>query len=218
MAEWTAPPAPVGRRGALGWLLLAGTAAGLSAPVRAATGGADQPAPRSLAGRLLVATETMRDPGFAETVIVMASHDAAGAVGFVVNRPGRVVPIAQLAQALGLALSEAEVSLPVFAGGPVEPQRGFLMHSAEVMLASSRKIAEGIALTGDPAMLQAIAAGKGPAKRLFLFGYCGWAEDQLEAEIADGAWFDLPADPALVFADDPARSWQQALDRRQTPL
>jgi putative transcriptional regulator len=117
-----------------------------------------------------------------------------------------------------LALSEAEGSLQVYAGGPVEPQRGFLLHSPETMLPASRKLADGVALTADPAMLQAIAAGKGPARRLFIFGYCGWDAGQLENEIGTGAWFDLAADPALVFAPDPAASWQQAVDRRQTPL
>jgi putative transcriptional regulator len=214
------PACDLGRRAALGRLmLLAGMA---PAAAWAATGGGAGTAPdnasRSLAGRLLVATADMRDPSFAEAVIVMAAHDSNGALGFVVNRPGKVVPIAQLAHALGLALSEAEGSMPVFAGGPVEPERGFLLHSQDVMLAGSRALADGVALTGDPAMLQAIAAGKGPAKRLFLFGYCGWDADQLEGEIGDGDWFDLPVDPTLVFAADPAKSWQQAIDRRQTPL
>jgi putative transcriptional regulator len=210
------PACDPARRAALGRLLLLAAAA--PAAARAAAGG-DAPAPpATLAGRLLVASEAMRDPGFAETVIVMAAHDADGALGFIVNRPGRVVPIAELAQALGLELSEAQGRLPVFAGGPVQPERGFLLHSPEVMLSGSRKLADGLALTADRAALQAIASGKGPAKRLFLFGYCGWDKGQLEAEIGDGDWFDMALDPALVFADDPAKSWQQALDRRQTPL
>ncbi|MFO1056183.1 MAG: YqgE/AlgH family protein [Dongiaceae bacterium] len=209
------PACDPGRRAALGLLLLAAAA---PAAARAATGGEAPGAPATLAGRLLVASEAMRDPGFAETVIVMASHDAQGALGFVVNRPGRVVSIAELAQALGLPLSEAQGGLRVFAGGPVQPERGFLLHSPDVMLSGSRKLAEGVALTAEAAALQAIASGKGPARRLFVFGYCGWDKGQLEAELGGGDWFDLALDPALVFADEPERLWQQALDRRQTPL
>ena len=178
----------------------------------------DEPGAESLAGRLLVSTPTMRDPTFATTVIYLIAHEPQGAMGLVVNRRAREVTFAELFKVLGVEPGEAAGKIAVYSGGPVEPERGFLLHSPDVMLKDSTALPSGVAMTNDPAMLQAIAAGKGPAQHLFAFGYAGWGAKQLETEIARGDWFTMPADPALIFAEDPDRTWERAQERRPTTL
>lgn len=176
-------------------------------------------APRGLAGRLLVATERMGDPRFARTVIFMALHDAEGALGLVVNRPIGELTFTALFEGLRLdpAPDAGSGTLRAFYGGPVEPERGFVLHSRDVVLDESL-VAGELALTTEPAMLRALAARNGPEHSLFAFGYAGWSAGQLESEIARGDWIVVPADAALVFADDPATTWARALARRAIDL
>ena len=176
----------------------------------------------SLAGRLLVASENMRDPRFRSTVIFMVEHNPGGAMGLIVNKPFGAVPLARLFEHLGLEEgqrpSDAGGEIEVYYGGPVEPERGFLLHSAEVMVAGSIVVGEGIAMTAEAEMLHEIARGEGPERSLFALGYSGWGPRQLESELARDDWFTIPFDPALVFAADPARSWERAAARRSLDL
>ncbi len=172
----------------------------------------------SLAGRLVVATERMGDPRFQNTVIYMVEHDAGGAMGLIVNRPFGVMPLARLFEHLGLETPAVAGEIEVYYGGPVEPERGFLLHSAEVVLEGSILVGEGVAMTAEGEMLHRIARGEGPARKLFAFGYSGWGPRQLESEFARNDWFVIPADPSLIFAVDPARSWERAAARRRLDL
>ena len=192
--------------------------AGFRSPGAAPTVG-DEGARAGLAGRLLVATESMGDPRFARTVIFMALHDADGALGLVVNRPIGDITFKALFEELRLDPAPAEGSgtLRAFYGGPVEPERGFVLHSRDVVLDESL-VAGELALTTEPAMLRALAAHNGPEHSLFAFGYAGWSAGQLESEIARGDWIVVPADSALVFADDPTATWARALARRAIEL
>jgi len=180
----------------------------------------------SLAGRLLVASENMGDPRFRNTVIYMVEHNGGGAMGLIVNKPFGAVPLERLFDYLsldrapkkGLDTAEAAGEIEVYYGGPVEPERVFLLHSAEVMVAGSIVVGEGIAMTTKAEMLHEIARGEGPERSLFALGYSGWAPRQLESELARDDWFTIPFDPALVFAADPARSWERATARRSLDL
>jgi putative transcriptional regulator len=172
----------------------------------------------SLAGRLVVATERMGDPRFQNTVIYMVEHNAGGAMGLIVNRPFGVMALARLFEHLGLAAPEVAGEIEVYYGGPVEPERGFLLHSAEVVMEGSILVGEGVAMTAEGEMLHRIARGEGPERKLFAFGYAGWGPRQLEAEFARDDWFVIPADPSLIFALDPARSWERAAARRGLDL
>ena len=180
----------------------------------------------SLAGRLVVASENMGDPRFRNTVILMVEHDAGGAMGLIVNVPLGVIPVAPLFERLGLAppavapgaAPGAVGEIAVYYGGPVENKRGFLLHSAEVVVDGSIRVAEGVAMTADAEMMGKIGRGDGPERSLFTFGYSGWGPQQLESEFARDAWFTIPFDPALVFAADPARSWARAAARRGLDL
>ncbi|MEX0696841.1 MAG: YqgE/AlgH family protein [Dongiaceae bacterium] len=192
--------------------------AGVRSPSAAPTVG-DEGAGAGLAGRLLVATERMGDPRFARTVVFMALHDTDGALGLVVNRPIGELTFAKLFEGLRLEPAPAEGSgtLRAFYGGPVEPERGFVLHSRDVVLEGSL-VAGELALTTEPAMLRALAARNGPEHSLFALGYAGWSGGQLESEIARGDWIVVPADATLVFADDPAMTWARAIARRAIEL
>jgi putative transcriptional regulator len=171
-----------------------------------------------LAGQFLVATEALRDPRFARTVIYMIRHDASGAMGLVVNRPVREVPLASLLSQFGLDDRGINGSVRVHYGGPVERGLGFLLHTGEYAAQGTQRIAGDIALTPTPGVLTAlrdIAHGAGPRRSLFAVGYAGWAPSQLEGEIEQGAWIAVPADEALLFDDDHTRKWERATARRR---
>ena len=172
----------------------------------------------SLTGRLVVATERMGDPRFRNTVIYMVEHNDGGAMGLIVNRPYGAMPLARLFERLGLEAPEVAGDIEIYYGGPVEPERGFLLHSAEVVMKGSIVVGEGVAMTAEPEMLHRIARGEGPERSLFTFGYSGWGPRQLESEFARDTWFAIPFDPSLVFAADPARSWERAAARRGLDL
>ena len=171
-----------------------------------------------LTGQLLVATPEMRDPRFVETVIYMVKHSSEGAFGLVINRPLAKGPIEDLLKGFGMDSSGAKGEIIIHYGGPVSPQAGFVLHSDDVLLEESAKVANGIAMTSDPKLIEAMAQGKGPQQSLFVLGYAGWAPGQLEGELLAGSWFVVSGDKALIFGKDADRKWQQAMDKRKIPL
>ena len=171
-----------------------------------------------LTGQLLVATPEMRDPRFVETVIYMVKHSAEGAFGLVINRPLAKGPVEDLLKGFGIDSSGAKGEIIVHYGGPVSPRAGFVLHSDDVLLEESAKVANGIAMTSDPKLIEAMAQGKGPRQSLFIMGYAGWAPGQLEGELKAGSWFVVSGDRALIFGQDADRKWQQAIDKRKIPL
>jgi putative transcriptional regulator len=196
----------------------------LLALLAAATGGG-QPAPpaepspaRSTTGQLLVATEDLHDPRFARTVVYMLRHDTTGALGLVVNRPVGTLPLARVLESLGRSSEGAGGEIRVHYGGPVQPERGFVLHTPAWEGGDSRVVHDGVAVTSDPAIFDAIARGTGPRRVMFAAGYAGWAAGQLEAEIQGGFWFVVPADEALLFDDDAASKWERATERRKVVL
>ena len=178
------------------------------------------PAPRvrSLAGELLVASPEMRDPRFARTVIYMISHDASGAQGFVVNRPLGEIALSALLAQMRLDGSSASGTIRLHGGGPVESLRVFALHTSDYASASSTVIKDGISVTSDPAILLALAAGKGPRRLRLVLGYAGWGPGQLEAEMDAGAWIRADADESLVFDDDYDKKWDKAQARQKIDL
>jgi len=219
------PPAPLLKRAvvvALGGLAgLAWALPAPSSPADAAASRAIAQARPGLAGQFLVATDTLRDPRFARTVIYMVRHDASGAMGLVVNRPVRDMPLAPLLRQLGLDDRGATGSVRAHYGGPVEIGQGFMLHSTEYATQGTERVAGDIALTPAPGVLSALgdlARGAGPRKSLFAVGYAGWAPGQLEGEIERGAWITVPADEALLFDEDPARKWDRAMARRRITI
>ena len=219
-ATFTVKPSPFPRARRLLAALLVLLAVLLGPPPGTSGRAAQNPgaAGDSLVGRLVVATENMGDPRFRNTVIYMVEHSAAGAMGLIVNVRFGVMPLAPLFERLGLEAPEVAGEIEVYYGGPVEPERGFLLHSAEVVMDGSIVVGDGVAMTAEVEMMRKLARGEGPERSLFAFGYAGWAPRQLESEFDRDDWFSIPFDPGLVFADDPARSWARATARRSLDL
>jgi putative transcriptional regulator len=197
-------------------------AALLLAVVLVATAAADERAAtssrRSLTGRLLVATDALRDPRFARTVIYLVRHDAEGAFGLVVNLPIAEVPFERALRPLGLEVPPGSGGVRVHYGGPVQERRGFVLHTPDWTGESTIVVDGRFAVTEDPKLLQAMAQGTGPRRALFLLGYAGWAPGQLDVEVATGAWGVAPADERLVFDEDPQQKWIEATTRRLLDL
>ena len=208
------------------WWYLAGWAAivGMLALGSALTGvdageaATVHPKAGSLTGQLLVATDALRDPRFVRTVVYMVRHDAGGAMGLVVNRPIREVPLASVLERLGMDSEEITGEVRVHYGGPVEVNLGFVLHTADYATQGTRPVKDGIAITSVPEIFRAIGAGAGPRLTLFALGYAGWAPGQLEAEIAGGDWISVPADEAMVFDENYEKKWNRAMARRRIDL
>jgi putative transcriptional regulator len=168
----------------------------------------------SLTGQLLIASPQLHDPPFERAVVLVAQHNRGGALGVVINRPlERPRTIAGLLSAFGADASGVTDSVRVFVGGPVNPDVGFVLHSAEYRVAGTVDIDGRVALTAAVDILRDIGLHKGPSKSLLAFGYAGWAPAQLENEMAHGAWVAVPEDPALVFDEDRTQVWADALAR-----
>ncbi len=172
--------------------------------------------PTSFAGQLLVAVPELRQAAFDHAVILLAQHSHQGALGIIINRPGATHPIAGLLSALHADTSDVAGSVRVFFGGPVDPNFGLVLHSAEYNRAETIDIDGRVAMTIAPTALRDIGLGKGPDKSLVAFGYAGWAPAQLENELAHGVWVLVPEDAGLVFDDDRANVWTEAMARHKT--
>jgi putative transcriptional regulator len=172
-----------------------------------------------LAGQLLVATPELEDPRFTRTVIYMVRHDArTGAMGLVVNRQLGEVPMAVLLKQSGLPGEGAKGSVRLHVGGPVEATRIVVLHTDDYAGPDTVKVANGVAVTAEPSILQSIAEGKGPRRARFTLGYAGWAPGQLEAEMEAGYWIVVPSDPAIVFDDAYETKWDRAMAKRRISL
>jgi putative transcriptional regulator len=166
-----------------------------------------------LAGSLLIAAPQMSDPRFARTVILIARHDRTGAMGIAVNRPIGWRPLAEILAAIGQDTAGIAGAIRIFAGGPVQPVAGFIVHSPDYRRTGTTEVSSVVAMTTDPAILVDIGRHRGPAKSLVAFGYAGWGPGQLEGELELGAWTICPGDATLIFDEDRADVWQDALGR-----
>jgi putative transcriptional regulator len=211
----------IGRIGTIVATLL--VAAALLAPrpmIAVPTPGDAQIAPgaTSLTGELLIAAPSMADPRFVQTVILMVRHDRNGAFGIVINRPLGERPLKDLLQALGEKETAVEGTVRVFSGGPVQPELGFVIHSADYNRGDTLIIDSRVAMTSSREILHDIATRNGPAHSLVAFGYAGWAPGQLEAEMAQRAWFTAADDTRLLFEEDRDRVYDEAMKRRTQDL
>jgi putative transcriptional regulator len=167
----------------------------------------------SLAGQLLVASPNMEDPRFAQSVILMIRHDNGGAMGIIVNRPIGRRPLADLLQAIGQDAAGIIGEVRIFFGGPVQPNLGFIVHSNEYRREGTIDVDGRVAMTSSAEILRDIGHNQGPAKSLIAFGYAGWAAGQLESELAQNGWVTTPEDSTLVFGEDRAKVWGDAMER-----
>ena len=180
------------------------------------TAAADQD--RFIPGQLLVATAEMKDPRFAEAIIYMVKHDADGAFGLVVNRPIAKGPFEDLLKGLGAEIEDAKGEVIIHYGGPVSAEQGFVLHSDDIVFENSIKLANGLAMTANINVIEAMARGRGPKLSLVVLGYAGWGPGQLEMELRANSWFVMSGDKSLIFGKDAGKKWQHAMNKRQIPL
>ncbi len=164
-------------------------------------------------GEVLVAMPGIGDPRFDRTVIYLCSHSAKGAMGLVINKRLRQLSFKALLEQLGITVTGAPVrDLPLYAGGPVEPGRGFVLHSADYLQSNTTTPGDsGIAITATAEILTALAQGGGPQSSLMVLGYAGWQPGQLDRELVGNGWLTARATHELLFETQDELKWSAAL-------
>lgn len=161
----------------------------------------------SLVNHFLIAMPAMADPNFSRTLTYICEHNDEGALGIIVNRPIDM-NVAGLFERVNIPL-EAEVAqteiaeLPVYFGGPVQTDRGFVLHRPKGQWHSTLAVTEEIGLTSSRDILQAISESGAPNEVVISLGYAGWSAGQLEWELSQNAWLTVAADPKIIFDTPP---------------
>jgi len=166
---------------------------------------------RSLQDHFLIAMPAMADPNFTQTVTYICKHDAEGAFGVVINRPSDLSLGEMLGQLAIELVDRTLVDRPVLHGGPVEPERGFVLHRSEQPFEATLVVGQEIKLTSSPDILAALGRGAGPDPVLVALGYAGWGRGQLEAELSSNTWLTVPANPSIIFDTPFEQRWTGAL-------
>ena len=164
-----------------------------------------------LVGHFLVATPQMNDPQFHQAVIFMCKHDKQTAMGLILNKPKLNFTFSNLVEKLSFINPRFEQNRIIYTGGPVENNRGYILHSEDHLMPDSVKITDDIALSMQIDMISEIADGVGPAQFKIMLGYTGWAAGQLEQELRENMWIHVPAFPEIIFTDKTDSIWKNAL-------
>ena len=169
-------------------------------------------APASLANHFLIAMPGMDDPNFSGGVALLCHHSAEGAMGLVLNRASEYLLGEVMAQ-MGIGEVDARLAAqPVLAGGPVEPERGFVLHTpGDETWDSTYAISSNLSLTTSRDVLEALSNGAGPRKVFITLGYSGWTAGQLEEEISRNGWLNVDADPQIIFDTPVEQRYDKAL-------
>ncbi len=170
----------------------------------------------NLTHHFLIAMPGLEDEGFAKSVIYMCEHSERGALGLVINKPSDI-NLKRLFEKVELPLEREDLTLaPVFHGGPVQTERGFVLHESmmpgeESVYASTMTIPGGLEMTTSKDVLEALATGKGPRKIFVSLGYSSWGQGQLESEISDNSWLTVAADASVIFDTPVEQRYDKAL-------
>ena len=173
--------------------------------------------PINFTHHFLIAMPGLQDETFAKSVIYMCEHSERGALGLVINKPSDI-NLKKLFEKVELPLHRQDLTLsPVFQGGPVQTERGFVLHESVVMpnneslYASTMTIPGGLEMTTSKDVLEALSTGYGPRKVFISLGYSSWGQGQLESEISDNSWLTVAADPAVIFDTPVEQRYDKAL-------
>lgn len=164
-----------------------------------------------LAGRFLVAMPQMDGGPFAQSVVLICSHDEEHAFGLVVNKPIEGLNVSDIVNEMDIAPSAGSLLRSVHFGGPVDMERGALLHSLDYRTDETLIVAPSVGLTATRPALEAINAEDGPRDALLFMGHAGWGPGQLDDEIKANVWLDADGDASFIFSDDPAQAWDHAL-------
>jgi putative transcriptional regulator len=158
----------------------------------------------------LIAMPTLQDPFFKQAVIYLCEHTEQGAMGIVINHP-LTSTLRALLQQLKIERSDSQSDYPVFNGGPVANDRGFILHSPRAGFSSSLSVSSDIMLTNSRDILETLGTTEQPDHFLVALGYASWQRGQLEKELSETGWLVLPADPAIIFQTPISQRWQAAV-------
>lgn len=165
--------------------------------------GNDKATELNLANHFLIAMPSMLDPVFGGTVIYICEHNAEGALGVIINKPTDMtmdILFERIELKLEIAPGQASIGKDrVMFGGPVQVERGFVLHAPMAQFSSMMKVSDDVALTTSKDVLEAVASGRGPQRLLVTLGCSGWGEGQLEEEISRNGWLTVAADPHIIF-------------------
>ena len=160
--------------------------------------------PTNFTNHFLIAMPGLEDEGFSKSVVYMCEHTERGALGLVINKPSDI-NLKKLFDKVELPLDRSDLAdALVFQGGPVQTERGFVLHESmmpgfEAVYASTMSIPGGLEMTTSKDVLEALSSGNGPKKVFVSLGYSAWGEGQLESEISDNSWLTVAADIAVIF-------------------
>jgi putative transcriptional regulator len=158
----------------------------------------------------LIAMPGLADPFFARTVTYLCQHNEDGALGIIVNRQSELT-LSDIMEQMEIEVREEAVGqIPVYFGGPVQPDRGFILHEPSRVWTSTLKVSDSISLTTSRDILEAISQGEGPEKILVALGYAGWGKGQLEQEIVQNSWLNAPAEQSIIFNQPVGNRWKAA--------
>lgn len=173
-------------------------------------------APINLTNHFLIAMPGLSDELFGRSVVFMCEHSERGALGLIINKPGEIL-LSRLFEKVDLTLARDDLAQQlVFQGGPVQTERGFVLHDAvsddgEGVYASTLSIPGGLEMTTSRDVLEAMALGAGPRRVFVSLGYASWAKGQLESEITENAWLTVEADPAIIFDAPVDQRYERAM-------
>jgi putative transcriptional regulator len=163
-----------------------------------------------LTNHFLIAMPTLADPNFFHTVTYLCEHNEEGAMGIVINRP-LDLQFQELLGHLELETDDPELAqLTIYQGGPVQTERGFVLHSNDGDWDASIQVTDSMVMTMSQDIIEAIALGEGPRQYLIALGYAGWGDGQLEEELANNAWLNGPADASIIFDLPVEQRWSAA--------
>ncbi len=166
----------------------------------------------SLVDRCLIATPAIKDPIFASSLVYMCEHSESGSMGLVINHETSQI-LDDVFQQLDIQCENDTIkNQPVYVGGPVQLEQGFVLHSNAGHWQNSVEVSNGIHLTSSLDILQAVANGKGPQDYLVIMGFSGWASGQLESELQQNSWLTAACNADLLFHQKPEDKWQVAFD------
>ncbi|MDX9741323.1 MAG: YqgE/AlgH family protein [Gammaproteobacteria bacterium] len=166
--------------------------------------------PLRLANQFLIAMPELRDPNFFHGVTYLCEHNEEGAMGLMINRPLDIT-MGEVLQQMNIDTGSAEVlRQPIFLGGPVQCERGFVLHKPHGNWEVTMKITDEIGVTSSRDIIEAIARGEGPARCLITLGYAGWGPGQLEQELAENAWINVSVDDRILFEVEHDLRWEAA--------
>lgn len=164
----------------------------------------------TLRNQFLIAMPALGDPNFSQTVTLICEHNDEGALGLVINRPLELSVGDMLGHMNIQPQNDALAEDPVLMGGPVQTERGFVLHGDPGDWDATLKVDEGIHVTSSRDILEAMARGEGPEHALVALGYAGWSTGQLESEMKENAWLSTPADVRIIFEVPISERWSQA--------